>query len=586
MAKPKIKSDLPSFFSQDGKFFNSPVEIANGFNNFFVSVGPSLAKKIKTNGNNSGDFLKNPTESVFTFNYVTDSLLDEVVKNLKSKTSAGWDGISMKLVKMILPSISHVLCHLFNLSFQSGYVPYQMKISKVIPIFKKGDEKDFNNYRPISLLSSFSKILEKLVARQMYKYLDKYQILYDNQFGFRKSRNTDHAVLKLLDNIYTSFNQTDPHYNLTVFLDLKKAFDTVNFEILLTKLDHYGFRGITNTWFRNYLYGRTQIVNYNGTDSDPLESLCGVPQGSVLGPLLFLLYINDLPSSVRFESILFADDTTFQISADNLKDLYSITNIELKKAHQWFNSNLLTLHVQKTNLMIFAPPNKKLQNNIDQELSLSLDGEKIDRVGTGCQNNHVKFVGLSIDDKLSWEVHIKNICRKLSFCQFTLSRIKHIVPSCAKLKIYNSLCKSYMEYGIMAFGATYAYRKAPIIRIQKKCVRVLMNHVHETTDKVFSSLHILKFNDLYKYAACKFMYQHLHGKTPTCFRNFATHLSNENRTNSFFLPQVKYAIFKHFPNYSLPKFWNDLGLGLKLCDSFKTFKMLLKKEIFQQYGSV
>ena len=107
-----------------------------------------------------------------------------------------------------------------------------------------------------------------------------------------------------------------------------------------------------------------------------------------------------------------------------------------------------------------------------------------------------------------------------------------------------------------------------------------------TTDKVFSSLHILKFNDLYKYAACKFMYQHLHGKTPTCFRNFATHLSNENRTNSFFLPQVKYAIFKHFPNYSLPKFWNDLGLGLKLCDSFKTFKMLLKKEIFQQYGSV
>jgi len=114
------------------------------------------------------------------------------------------------------------------------------------------------------------------------------------------------------------------------------------------------------------------------------------------------------------------DDTTFQISADNLKDLYSITNIELKKAHQWFNSNLLTLHVQKTNLMIFAPPNKKLQNNIDQELSLSLDGEKIDRVGTGCQNNHVKFVGLSIDDKLSWEVHIKNICRKLSFCQFTL----------------------------------------------------------------------------------------------------------------------------------------------------------------------
>ena len=130
------------------------------------------------------------------------------------------------------------------------------------------------------------------------------------------------------------------------------------------------------------------------------------------------------------------------------------------------------------------------------------------------------------------------------------------------------------------------YRKAPIIRIQKKCVRVLMNRVHETTDKVFSSLHILKFNDLYKYDTCKFMYQHLHGKTPTCFRNFATHLSNENRTNSFFLPQVKYAIFKHFPNYSLPKFWNDLGLGLKLCDFFKTFKMLLKKEIFQQYGSV
>ena len=272
---------------------------------------------------------------------------------MKSKLSCGPDNISSKLLKIILPIIIQPLCHLFNLSFQTGYIPDQFKTAKVVPVFKSGDKHDYSNYRPISLLSSFSKLLEKIVAKQMVGFLYKNKILYAHQYGFRKGHSTVHPVLQFLDKISLALNKSDPEYTLGIFCDLKKAFDTVDFTVLQEKMEHYGFRGISKTFFENYLNNRKQYVCINGENSGIKQLYCGVPQGSVLGPLLFLIFINDLPNCTKLFSLLFADDTTFQISSNDPNELFKIANTELAKAAVWFQANKLTLNVSKTKYILF-----------------------------------------------------------------------------------------------------------------------------------------------------------------------------------------------------------------------------------------
>ena len=200
------------------------------------------------------------------------------------------------------------------------------------------------------MLSSFAKLLEKIVARQLIGFLNAQNILYQHQCGFRSNHNTSQPVFYFYDKIYNYLNQKPSATTLSIFIDLKKAFDTVDHNILLKKMDHYGVRGPENSWFKNYLSDREQFVSINGTYSEIVKTLCGVPQGSVLGPLLFLIYINDLPNATEFLTLLFADDTTFQYSGTNLDLLFEKCNFELEKASTWFKSNRLTLNVKKTKI--------------------------------------------------------------------------------------------------------------------------------------------------------------------------------------------------------------------------------------------
>ena len=443
----KQKDQLPNFFLKNDQVINDTLDIANGFNTFFAGIGPQLASKIVPSDTNFESFLTNRNPSSFQFSKITEMGIFETCRQLKPKLSSGADFISTKLLKEIVPLIITPLHYLINLSLETGYIPSEFKVAKIVPVFKEGDCHDFNNYRPISLLSSFSKLMEKIVSKQILRFLHINDILYKHQYGFRPRHNTSHPVLHLSEKIYSALNQKPSAKTLAIFIDLKKAFDTVDHNILLNKMEHYGIRNVANTWFQNYLDSREQFVIINGTESERKKIVCGVPQGSVLWPLLFLIFINDLPNASEFLTLLFADDTTFLISGVNIDDLFQLANCELEKSSVWFTSNKLTLNVKKTKYMIFSDQN--LTTNLNQ---LHIGNQSIEQVGTKCKEQYFKFVGHVIDDKLSWEGHVQHITKKLASANFGINSSKNFLPLKIRKTLYFSLFESHLNFGNILWG--------------------------------------------------------------------------------------------------------------------------------------
>ena len=329
----------------NNRIVTNMVEIANGFNSFFVNVGPTLAKNIPNIHKSPSAFLKNRVTDCMCIEEVTNDELECIIKNLKD-SSPGWDEISAKVIKSTHDSFKTPLVHVLNLSLSNGVFPSELKIARVIPFFNAGEPLLYSNYRPVSVLPLFSKILERLMYNRLLSFVNERKLLYAFQFGFRYGHSPNLALIHLVDKISDALEKGE--VVLGLFLDFSKAFDTVNHSILFEKLEFYGIRGTSLDWFKSYLTARKQYVEYNGVKSEKQNISCGVPQGSILGPLLFLLYINDLAYvSDKLFSLLFADDSNMFISGKNLDDLMDTMNFEMIKVIEWLQVNKLSLNLKK-----------------------------------------------------------------------------------------------------------------------------------------------------------------------------------------------------------------------------------------------
>ena len=422
--------------SINGSSITDPDELSNEFNEHFVTVGAKLARTIAYYDNTRSymEYL-NPLDSGLNFqkDYYTSLMLSKLSK---SKVT-GLDKISARLLRECPDLIANSLCVIYNCSINTGIFPDEWKSSKVILLFKKGKRNQLDNYRPISIIPVVTKILERIVYDQVKFFIDENKLLFKNQSGFRSLHSTVTALLEATND--WANNIDCGNVNAVVFLDLKKAFDTVDHEILLTKLNSHGVRYKASDWFKSYLSGCTQKCLVNGSLSRNRPISCGVLQRTILGPLLFLLYINDLPNCLEHSyPRMFADDTHLTFSTANIHDIDRGLNQDLENVGEWLAANRLTLNTSKTEFMLIG--SRQRIRTFDSSPTLVINETAINRV------NYVKSLGLNIDENLSWNKHIEIISKKIASGVGALKRMRPFVPGYTLQYIFNSIIQPHFDY--------------------------------------------------------------------------------------------------------------------------------------------
>ena len=566
------------FLNISGKLFTDQKTVVDKMNNYFINVAENLAEKIPKPTTKYQDYLNNPNEHSIFLAEVVPHEIDEIIKSLGSNKSGDLYGITSNIVKLGGPVLTQILTILFNKSLSNGVFPSPLKNAKVVPIHKGDSIFELSNYRPISLLPIFSKILEKIMYSRVISFVKKHNLLYQYQFGFQHGMSTEFAVNSLVNNIVKCLE--NKQVGFCILLDFAKAFDTVNHDILLNKLEYYGIRGIALNWFKSYLSDRMQCTEIGDTQSKLSFIKHGVPQGSILGPLLFLLYINDIVmSSPVFKFILFADDTSLFYSHKNKHDAVDILNSELSKISQWLAANKLSLNVSKSKLLVFSnkKPNKNKpanNHNISDDdvdvFKLSLNGEPLKEA------EWAKYLGVLLDNKISWKNQINAIKLKLSKGIGLLAKIRHFVPRSVVRSLYYSFINPYVDYNLLNWGMACPTTLDPIDKKIKKAVRIIsFKDSDHPSSPLFKDLNILPLSESLQLRQAKHMWKLLNGFLPPSLTSqFHT---NERTVYSFSFSRL--ASLQRFILFVGPLCWNEVPSSIQQKPSLNSFSKALKTHL-------
>lgn len=580
--KPSV--NIKELTTENGTISDKNV-ITNTLNNHFTNVLEYIRQdndcdaqyddtKLRT-------FVSSRLDADTTFNIpkITKEQITEIINNIPDNKATGHDGISVRVIKEIIPTFISPLCKLLNLSIESNTFPDNWKTAQVIPLYKNGARNDTNNYRPISILPALSKVLEKHVARSLFDYLRTNNLIYKLQSAFRPGHSTETALIKLTDEIL--FNMDRDEVTGLVFIDFKKAFDIIDHELLLKKLSAYGASISTVNWMKSYLSERKQFTKLGNTISDRLPIKNGVPQGSILGPVLFLLFINDMPLHISTSNMdIYADDTTLSSSASwkEIPALQQVLTKDLEIVETWSRTNKMFINTSKTKAMILV--GKCLRKRLDQDpinFQLSLNNKQIDFVKT------YKLLGLKIDDDLTYDEHIDELCNKLSKRIGLLRHISPYLKQKQRLIFYQAVIKPVMLYGSPVWSSCSSKALDRVFRLQKRAARIILGVDRITrTVTMFNELKWVPFYTEAYVIRCGIAYKRLYGNIPD-------YLKETLKTNSDVHTRVtRYSKINFIcPHYNkitnggrtfairTIKDWNNLGSDLKKIETIKKFKKTL-----------
>ena len=552
---------------------------AQNFNDFFSNIGHSVVNDNVSNDRNESYEWKNPA-CIYTFNFnqCTVGDVSKVIKSLGNDSSLDVLGFDTKLLYVASDCVSSIITKIINLSLSTAKVPRDWKYSRVTPVYKgKGNKDDMNNYRPISVIGHLAKVMEKVVQKQLLHYLLSNDLISIDQSAYRPMHNTQTALHRVIDSWID--NICDGLLTGICLLDIRKCFDTIDHMLLKEKLNYYGIKGVEIDWFSDYLKDRSQAVFHNKMLSDKNNVTIGVPQGSVLGPILFMLFVNDISQNSDIGICnLYADDTIVYCQGDSVQDVNGKLQNCVSYLNEWYISNKLSVNISKCEVMLISSSRRFLSD----DLEICIDGQNLKYVN--CAN----YLGMKIDNHLTWNDYVNKLCSNVASKLNRLRRLQNTVSKDVLCKIYLSMIQPCIDYAISVWGQTSQYNILKIQRLQNYAARIVTNNFDYIHCRGINIVNDLKWMNVKKrcdYFTCILMFKCIHGLAPNYLvddvvMNFDVNgMFTRSHDMNVYVPYVSSQFAKRSFKYSGAILWNELPSFLKDLHNISDFKRHLKCHI-------
>lgn len=572
--KEKEKGSSVSDLLIDGRLLREDLEKAEALNSFFAGNNPD------PESDSVGDDSINANIQAFTvFQSTNPGEILEIISSLKVSASSGYDGIPARFVKSNSLFFANYLSKEFNKAFNTGIFPKTLKISRITPIFKSGSKRESTNYRPISILSVFSKILEKLMLGRLSSFLIERKIIHENQFGFLKGSSTSAATTNLVNKIVTNINTKQK--TAAIFIDLSKAFDTLSFEILRKILVSLGINGLALHLLMSFLSRRKQYVRIGDAESSFRDIHKGVPQGSILGPVLFLLYLNGIFSlSLRSHLQCYADDMALVLAEDTIELLKDAIVSDMRRIIEFLKTLNMTINFSKTKYMIF-------KRHYRNALSLFSTVQIYSQTVESCEV--YDYLGLTIDSRLTWAQHIQRVCSKVSSHVFAISKLRYYVSPIVLKMYYSSFVHSQVIYLLPVWGSAAKTHLLPLQYLQNKTQKIMKFLPYDYPTINLYSPQILSINQQFKFESLLLIYKVINNlikSNITFVRNTDVSGRTTRAAHLWRLPSFRTEIAQKSVFFLGLSMFNELPNNLKELNSITAFKSQLKEYVYQKFNTI